>query len=124
MKKTTEQWRAKSAWEQVNELKKDQLEEFSAIADGASSLIQKTGLGQAIAFWLAKGNKNLILANFLAEWLLKDLESNVREKGKSGEKLMEKIINISSSDYRMLTNEAVAYLFWLKRFAKALKKAN
>lgn len=126
MRKTTEQWRAKAAWEQVDNYPK-KVDEFSTLADGASSLIQKVGLGQALAFWLAKKDKKDknhydYIANFLAQWLLRTKQSNEPDKSKKGSDLMEHITNISSTEYRVLTNEALAYLFWLKRFSKAKKK--
>jgi CRISPR-associated protein Cmr5 len=122
MKKTTEQRRAKAAWEQVNSLKDNEIENFSTVADGAASLIQKVGFGQAMALWLSKKKKHKQLANFLAEWLLKDSHSNERAKGKKGEELMETLLEKSSTEYRRLTNEAIAYLNWIKQFAKARKK--
>ena len=122
MKKTTEQLRAKAAWGQVYSLSDDEVKEFSPEADGAAALIQQVGFGQAIAFWLAKGNNKEVLALFLAQWLLRGNNSESINPDKSGKDLMECLISIPSSNYRHLTNEAMAYLNWLKRFAKARKK--
>jgi CRISPR-associated protein Cmr5 len=122
MRKTTEQWRAKAAWKQVQTVSDTKLDDFSTITDGASSLVQKVGFGQAVAFWLAKGGKNKDMVDFLAQWLLKPKQSNEPDPGKAGNHLMRYITEISSSEYRVLTNEALAYLFWLKRFSKAKKK--
>lgn len=123
--KTTEQYRAQAAWEQISELtKSNQLdEEFISAANGAASLIQSAGLGQAVAFWLAKGKRApLKLTDFLAQWLLKAQNSNVRDTNKRGKDLMQTIIEIDSMDYRLLVTEAMAYLNWVKRFAKARNK--
>lgn len=120
MRKTTEQWRAKAAWGQVEDVKGD-MDTFSTVADGASSLVQKVGFGQAVAFWLAKGGKNKELLDLLAQWLLKPKQSNEPDPTKTGKDLMKHITEIDSSHYRVLTNEALAYLFWLKRFSKAKK---
>ncbi|MCC5935407.1 MAG: type III-B CRISPR module-associated protein Cmr5 [Balneolales bacterium] len=122
MRKTTEQWRAKAAWEQVEKVSDSKIDDFSTITDGASSLVQKVGFGQAVAFWLAKGGKNKDMVDFLAQWLLKPKQSNEPDPHKAGNHLMKHITEINSSEYRVLTNEALAYLFWLKRFSKAKKK--
>ena len=123
MRKTTEQFRAAAAWEQVYEIEdNDRVKEFSTATDGAASLIQKVGFGQAVAFWLAKGGKNEYLVKCLAEWLLKNSNSNTRDKTQSGNDLMQDLFNKSSTEYRASTNEALAYLDWLKRFAKGRKK--
>jgi len=122
MRKTTEQYRAAAAWEQVYEVKEDSIGDFSTAADGAASLIQKVGFGQAVAFWLAKGGKNEYLVKYLAQWLLKSSNSNTRDKEKRGNDLMQELFKKSSTEYRALTNEALTYLNWLKRFAKGRKK--
>jgi|SRR5690625_2549533 len=125
-KQTTEQLRAKAAWEQVSRLNKSDLKEFLPIANGAASLIQKIGLGQAVAFWLsASGKMNQKMADFLSERLLRENNDDLLaqdEKFKQGKKLMVFIMEQSSIDYRRITNEAVAYLFWVKRFSKARNK--
>jgi len=128
MRKTTEQWRAKAAWKEINNYKGD-MDKLSTTADGAASLIQKVGFGQALAFWLAKGSSNSgkhnkDLADILAHWLLKSKGSHELDKSKDGKKLMEHLIELDSRQYRQKTNEALAYLNWIKRFAKAHKKDN
>ena len=123
MKKTTEQWRAKAAWKQVHDsLNANSVKEFSTVADGAASLIQKVGFGQAVAFWRAKGGKNENIVKFLSEWLLRPKDSNERDTSKDGKLLMEALIDKDSRGYRFYTNEAIAYLNWVKRFAKARKQ--
>ena len=128
IKQTTEQLRAKAAWEQINEVPDNKIGDFSTLTDGAASLIQKVGFGQALAFWLAKRSgkdkndpKNL-LPDYLAEWLIDGNQPYTRTKGKTGTDLLDKIMNNNSSEYRILTNEAIAYLNWMKRFAKAKDK--
>ncbi|MCH8569446.1 MAG: type III-B CRISPR module-associated protein Cmr5 [Balneolales bacterium] len=123
MRKTTEQWRAKAAWEQVEKYPQ-KIDDFSTTTDGASALIQKVGLGQALAFWLAKSDKvhNAKIADYLAQWLLREPGSFILNDLARGRDLMKHITDINSLKYRVLTNEALAYLFWLKRFSKAKKK--
>jgi CRISPR type III-B/RAMP module-associated protein Cmr5 len=71
------------------------------------------GLGQTLAFYLAKGEPHhLQLARALACWLLEDPEAD-------GTKLLKVITEGSAAKYRRLTTEALAYVTWLKRLAKA-----
>lgn len=115
MRQTTEQIRAKLAWEQVESLGNSDIEEFSTLSDGAASFIQKVGFGQALAFWLAKGGVKIKLTNYLAERLMDDDQ-------KKGRDLMKYLTEVPSDQYRQLTNEAIVYLNWIKRFAKGRKK--
>lgn len=117
MKQTTEQYRAKAAWNQISGIVVD--DEFLSSANGAVSLIQSSGLGQAVAFWLAKGTKHRQLVDFLAQWLLKAEGENSADSNKTGKDLMFRITQIDSITYRYFTTEAIAYLNWIKRFAKA-----
>ena len=119
MKQTTEQYRAKAAWEQVNSIEVN--DEFLSAANGAASMIQASGMGQAVAFWLAKGGKHTKLLDFLAQWLCKRPDSTTADDTKKGRDLMKYITEIDSTEYRHLTTEAIAYLGWIKRFAKANK---
>lgn len=111
MKQTIEQQRAAKAWEKVEKV--TTLKDLKPVADGASALIQKIGFGQAVAFWISASNKsNQNLANMLSDLLLNDAQGD-------GNKLMKEITTWNSDKYRIKTNEALAYLFWIKRFVKA-----
>lgn len=114
MKKTIEQERAKKVWELLEQPDVKIDDEFKAAANGASALIQNVGFGQAVAFWLKKGQKANKLVNLLAQCL--PIESSGPEHAKD---LMQRIINIDQDEYRLLTAEAYAYLFWIKRFVNA-----
>lgn len=122
MKQTTEQYRAKAAWKQVDSIVVN--DEFLSAANGAASMIQASGMGQAVAFWLAKGKKQKQyeqLVELLAQWLCKQTGSTTADDRKKGPDLMKHITEIDSTEYRHLTTEAIAYLGWIKRFAKANK---
>lgn len=113
MRQTLEQERAKKAWEQVNQSYSD---EYLSVVRGTPPLILSCGLGQTIAFYCSKGGASKIVADHLAEWLLRD------EAQKSATDLLDNIMHNDRDRYRQLTSEAIAYLVWLKRFAEAKNK--
>lgn len=138
LRQTLEQERAKKAWEQVKGLmeeverkikeanKKEEKDEeekkkegYISVVRSAPALILSCGLGQTLAFYCSKGGAQKILANHLAEWLLRDGQT----QNKNAESLLDEIMKSDSSRYRQLTSEAMAYLIWLKRFADALEKS-
>jgi CRISPR-associated protein Cmr5 len=92
---------------------------YSALARKAPAMIQTNGLGQALAFLRAKdgGEKNS------ADWMLYDHISTwvMDRMGQDpAGNLLEWIIRKESSTYRRATNEAMAFLSWLKRWAEAI----
>jgi len=122
-RQTKEQERAKYAWECVEKaqatLRKD-ASEYGQLARGLPAFIQTNGLGQTLAFLLSKGKNDSRkphqqLYLHLSEWTTEQLGW-----GKS-DKLMQELTrpNHDSNDYRRATNEVMALLIWLRRFAEA-----
>jgi CRISPR-associated protein Cmr5 len=126
--RTLQQERAKYAWDQIQNIDEkygnDQKpkKEYGSRVRSLPSLIQSDGLGQAVAFLRAadgrskdKGNTTYIAAyNHLVAWL----SQKFPVQSKSGD-FIEWLIDQETSIYRRVTNEALAYLVWLKRFAEA-----
>lgn len=112
---TLQQRRAAKAWEQTETVSKQQLSDYSSLVKGLPAQIQTDGLGQTLAFLLAKAKEkphHRIAYDFLQEWLSGEFE-NVKPG------LIEWLLSSDSDVYRQATNEAQAYLVWLKRFAEA-----
>lgn len=111
--RTIEQERAAFAWAKVNSVTdkakyKDVIRKFP-------SMVINNGLGQALAFLLAKGQEHGQLYSHLQEWL--------RDKKKLVDKqkdLLDGLAQEDSTAYRHATMEALALATWLKRFAEAL----
>lgn len=116
-RQTTEQLRAKAAMDAVKVIKQkySDKKELKSTVNGMPALIQSAGLGPALAFYMAKDKKHF--TGVLAQWLLGNGISP--DKSKTEVNLMERITTCSSSEYRLLTTEAMAYLNWLKRFTSA-----
>jgi len=116
---TIEQQRASAAWHAVTQEVKGQgfAHEYSTLAKGAPADIQTNGLGQTLAFWYAKRNKekaHACLFGHVSGWVLKQVDPAATDAD-----LMAWICRVGSEEYRRATVEALAYLVWIKRFAEA-----
>lgn len=118
---TLDQRRARHAWEAVQRAKQKQgahekqdPKKFGGQVKKLPTRIMAAGLGQALAFLKAKDYAPGLLAE-LTEWMRQ------RIPPKQGEPtdLLERIIRGDSDFLRRATDEVLAYLLWLNRFAEA-----
>jgi CRISPR-associated protein Cmr5 len=97
--------------------------EYRSLARSVTGDILNHGLGQILAFLLAKGKEkgkfkkgssHSLLYQHLCEWVC-------REMGWGKVDLFDKLTadTTTTADYRRATVEAIAYISWLKRFAEA-----
>ncbi|MFQ3568279.1 MAG: type III-B CRISPR module-associated protein Cmr5 [Aggregatilineales bacterium] len=112
---TLQQRRASSAYQQVESVgAKSHKSEYGSLIRGLPAMIQTDGLGQSLAFLLAKGKPHHKEAyQHLQEWL-----SQEEQFGFNGG-LLQWLLEQDTSTYRQVTAEALAYLVWLKRFVEA-----
>ncbi len=116
---TLQQKRAAHAWacvERVSTKPDDFRKKYGSQVRGLPSLIQSNGLGQTLAFLLAKdkNEKNThyrAVYDHVSTWVQQEL-------GVQGD-FLEWLLQQSSTDYRRAAAEVLAYLSWLKRFAEA-----
>lgn len=122
--RTLAQERAEEAWKAVEEVKKQAQREKSqedykkrcaALARRLPALIRSNGLGQTLAFLKSKdGEEHTWIANSLSKWVKSQLGID------SSKDLLGWIVNEADQrSYRYATQEALAYLLWLKRFAES-----
>lgn len=126
--KTLDQQRAAHAWDVVEKIKskavkdKDLAKEFGSQAKKLPTRIMAAGLGQALAFLMAKsqgeGQKKQGLRDLqeaLTSWMA------TRRKPKDGEEktLLVRLLHGNADFQRYATAECLAYLVWLVRFADA-----
>jgi CRISPR-associated protein Cmr5 len=118
---TLDQRRASHAWDVVQRAKKklgqhqgQEPKKFGGQAKKLPTRIMAAGLGQALAFLKAKGYAPGLLAE-LTEWV------SLRIPPRQGEPkdLLERIVKGHSDFLRRATDEALAYLVWINRFAEA-----
>lgn len=115
------QRRSKHAWESVEALKKLRNKEAEDYARNAKKLpmrIRTAGLGQALAFLLAKSSdkKKDLLHQHLSDWVL---QQHGGIQGQVKDSLLESIVQGDSLFLRRCTAEAMAWLEWYNRFAEA-----
>jgi CRISPR-associated protein Cmr5 len=118
-RQTLEQQRAAKAWEQTEATdKRDYKQKYGSLVRGLPARIQTDGLGQTLAFLLAKAkdshqNEHYAAYNHLNVWL------SGREQFNFEGDLFQWLLKQDSDTYRQVAAETQAYLGWLKRFAEA-----
>ena len=81
--------------------------------------IMASGLGQALVFLKAKGYAPQLLRE-IGDWVLDKREKPGSTQPKpADDELIKRIINGDSDFLRRATDETIAYLQWLNRFAEA-----
>lgn len=112
--RTKGQERAEAAWLAVKEVQPANAGKYLNLARSAPADIQVNGLGQTLAFWLARGEpEHQALYGQVSRWV-------GREMGAGGD-LLEwlRAPGTGSDGYRRATVETIAFLVWVKRFAEA-----
>ncbi|MEH6626600.1 MAG: type III-B CRISPR module-associated protein Cmr5 [Motiliproteus sp.] len=92
--------------------------EFRSYARSLPAMIQNNGLGQAVAFYLSKGSKNVAykrLYDVLSDWL-----TSSGQPYADSPDLLDGITQQDMYQYRHAQAEAQALLSWVKKFAEAL----
>jgi len=123
MSQTIAQERAKHALMKIEEMKESDADDghlCSHIA-GFPAMILMSGFGQASAFYLSKGKTMKLAYDALEDWLC---SGHRPFSGAQGDHpLMTAITEGNAANYRLAQAEALAYLDWLKKFAKAFLKS-
>lgn len=119
--KSLEQLRAKHAWVIVTKVKTEgqNAKSFGMQAKKLPVRIMASGLGQAIAFLDAKKEAPALVAT-LNEWIGKQSwAKDATHTSKVDATLIQRIIENDSEFLRMATEESLALLQWIVRFAEA-----
>jgi CRISPR-associated protein Cmr5 len=111
---TLEQGRAQHAFEKAKDA--GDKEKFASYAKKLPMMIKTNGLGASMAFANAKNER---------AWkeLFQAIEDWLQKKDYIKNALLEELVKTDSAHYRILTNEVIAYLTWLRRFAEGFKPA-
>jgi CRISPR-associated protein Cmr5 len=132
LQKTLEQQRAQQAWMCVQEVTSKPLDfkkKYGSLARKVPMLVLTNGLGQTLAFLLAKAKRREpeqkrsveakahdLLFVHLSNWVLSQVASSTTA---SNGDLLQWVLQNDSAAYRRATMEALAFLTWLERFAEA-----
>lgn len=114
---TIQQQRAQFALTQVQRAANDDSvdkAEYKSYASALPAMIHMNGLGQAAAFYKAKGGTHKKLYSLLSEWLTQHGQPYADNSD-----LIEAIVARDMHDYRLAQAEAQALVDWVKKFAKA-----
>lgn len=123
MSTTDAQKRSAFALVELNTLSCDR-EKFAKFSAGLPSMILQNGLGQALAFLLAKGkkkkesdpdNEHLCSFKIIINWLN---EKNILKKNHNRQSVYE-ISQLAQQDYLRAQSETLKMLEWLKRYANS-----
>lgn len=122
MIESKEQERAKKAWDLVNSVPNTTIDSYASLVKSAPVMILTNGLGQTLAFIISKSKTREynLLYHHLTVWLSDNVVWTQNED--ISDNLIERVIHEKSQGYRMATEEALAFLAWVKRFATALAK--
>lgn len=129
---TLDQRRATHAWNAVRTFAAGNIEEeqgkkvrteaarkYGTQARKLPARIMAAGLGQALAFLVAKKECHELLAS-LSDWVLdKRRHPDSEQAPPAPDRLLREVISGDSDYLRFATAETLAYLQWLVRFAEA-----
>ena len=115
--------RAKYAYEKVSEINKKNINKnYLSLVRSFPIMIHNNGYASAIALLYSKkkingineDNEYMQLYKHISEWLIEN------QKIISKVDLMESITSKTNEEYKRLSNETMALLIWLKRFAEGM----
>ena len=124
---TLDQRRARHAWDAVARIKSEPKARLSYAREAKRLPVRilTAGLGHALAFLCAKAGSgkesaNTALLRDVADWVL-DKRGNPDSAADrpAPNALIEKIVAGDATFFRITTDEVLAYLQWLTRFAEA-----
>ena len=93
--------------------------ELLSYVTGMGPMMLMSGFGQTCAFYLSKGGNHARVLNAVGEWLGPD-HAAVFASGR----LLDEIVDCDAHVYQLAQAEALEYLDWLKKFARAYLKGN
>ncbi|MCB8818361.1 type III-B CRISPR module-associated protein Cmr5 [Desulfosporosinus shakirovi] len=115
MSNAIENGRASFAYEKVSKIsQKGCKQEYRSLVRSFPVMIQTNGFGASIAFLFSKSKKEAHKALYedISAWLSKENLINAD--------LMGAVTRQDRDGYKMMTNETMALLLWLKRFAEGM----
>ena len=119
-----EQGRAEFAFKSATTGYNSHQKEYAPAVKKLPMMIKTNGLGATVAFMFSKGKTLGTILKNIEEWVnnTENLKTMLLLKNTEGGSLVQKILNLNSSEYRIVTIEVLAYLNWLRRFAEGISK--
>jgi len=120
-----ERGRAEFAYKKVLEIKDKKFAgEYRSYVKKLPQMILFNGLGQTLAFIYSKkekGNAYEFIYSHISQYL--ESECTARISKQRDKDLVEWVISLDSLEYRYVTEEVIAFLNWLRRFAEGMIEA-
>jgi CRISPR-associated protein Cmr5 len=114
--RTLDQKRAEHALEEIKKIGNKEYGHYVSYVSGLPATIVMNGLGQALVTLLAKDdNSHKMLFDSVAGWLCEQIPG----LGGEPDGLIERMMDQDQAVYIHAQAEAMAYLSWLKQFARA-----
>ena len=119
-----EKGRAEFAYQkvlEVSKLNKELQKDYRSYVRKLPQMILSNGLGQTLAFVYSKkkkGNAYEFIYDQISQYL--ESENTMRISKEKGRDLVEWVIGLDSIQYRYATEEVLAFLNWLRRFAEGM----
>ncbi len=120
LRNSVEQDRAQSAYKDAEAGMTAHKKEYSSFVSELPMLIKVNGLGAAIVFATYKNAASKTVYTQLERWLRREENQHLINL-KEGRRLSTELTNCSSMEYKAVLLEIMAYVTWLRRFAKGLE---
>lgn len=119
-----EQGRADFAFSRATQGYSRHGKEYAQYAKKLPMLIKTNGLGAALAFMFSKQKTWGTILHDIEDWVKnpENRKTLALYNDAQGTNLVQKVLNLDSSDYRVVTIEVLAFIAWLSRFAEGVKK--
>lgn len=111
-----EQRRIAAAYALLDDLPKEQMNEWSGIVQGFGAEVQRCGLLQTIAFLQRKGSLAVRLCRGLSGHLVqRGLIERTADADRDARALLRVLQDMDADRYMLVTREVLAFSVWLKR---------
>ncbi|UPK45004.1 type III-B CRISPR module-associated protein Cmr5 [Paenibacillus pabuli] len=92
---------------------------YSSYLKRLPSMIQVNGLGQAMAFYYSKKNKEVqygLIYKSISDWIISKSELPLDHN----KEFMDALVELNSEPYRRVTAEVMSLLNWMRKFATGM----
>lgn len=121
-----EQGRAAFAFQRAIEGYNYHRTEYAPAVKKVPMMIKTNGLGATLAFMFSKQKTMGTILKDIELWVnnIENIKTKAIYENTKGNALVQKVTELDSYEYRIMTIEVLAFLNWLRRFAEGIDKQN
>jgi CRISPR-associated protein Cmr5 len=125
-RQTLEQGRAAFAFKCATEGYNANRTEYAPAVKKVPMMIKTNGLGATLAYMFSKQKTMGTILKDIEAWVNNsdNRKTQAIYEAAKGNSLVQKVTELESYEYRILTIEVLAFLNWLRRFAEGIDKEN